>query len=106
MGVDYQALGKRVRACRKGKDITQEELAQRVGISTSFLGHVERGTRVLSVETLVKLCEVLHITPNRLLGFEEARPAAEVPYNLQAFGQDLLQAALQIAERHFCSERK
>ena len=106
MNVDYQALGKRVRACRKGKDITQEELAQRVGISASFMGHVERGTRVLSVETLVKLCEVLGITPDALLGFGGEEAVAQAPSTLQAFGQDMLAAALQIAERHFCSERK
>ena len=54
--MDYTALGHRIRTLRTASGLTQAELAERVGISASFLGHIERGTRVLSVDTLAALC--------------------------------------------------
>ena len=38
-----------------------------IGISASFLGHIERGTRVASLETFVALCNELHVSPQYLL---------------------------------------
>lgn len=65
--MDYEALGKRVRAQRKLLDMTQDELAEAVGVSCSFIGHIERGTRKLSVDTLVRLADVLHVSCDTLL---------------------------------------
>lgn len=60
--IDYIALGKRIRAERRKQDLTQEELAELADISDSFMGHIERGGRILSVETLAKLANALHIS--------------------------------------------
>lgn len=68
--MDYTALGKLVRYRRKEMKLTQEELAELAGVSASFLGHIERGTRVLSLETFVALCNTLHYTPNEMLAAE------------------------------------
>ena len=65
--MDYIALGKRVRYIRRCQDITQEQLAEKVGISASFVGHIERGTRVLSVDTLYKLCTALGVSADYLI---------------------------------------
>ena len=65
--MDYEALGKRVRLHRKMRDLTQEELADAVNVSTSFIGHIERGTRKLSVETLVGIADALHVSCDLLL---------------------------------------
>lgn len=67
MTIDYKDLGKRVRELRRQASLTQEELAEQVGISASFMGHVERGSRVASLETLVALCNTLQVTPQYLL---------------------------------------
>ena len=53
--MDYESLGSHVRRARKAAGMTQYELAERLGISTSFLGHIERGSRKASLETLVKI---------------------------------------------------
>ncbi len=53
MTVNYQDLGLRVRDARKAKHLTQEQLAEKVGIYASFMGHIERGTRIASIDTLV-----------------------------------------------------
>ena len=65
--MDYANLGKRVRARRMKLNWTQERLAQEIGVSTSFIGHVERATRTASLETLVALCNALNVSPTLLL---------------------------------------
>ena len=68
--MDYVMLGKRVKIRRNILDITQSSLAETIGVSTSFIGHIERGTRKLSVETLYDLCKALDTTADFLLGIE------------------------------------
>lgn len=68
--MDYVLLGKRVRIRRNILDITQASLAETIGVSTSFIGHIERGTRKLSVETLYDLCKALDTTADFLLGIK------------------------------------
>lgn len=60
--MDQKAMGKRIWRAQKTLDITQEQLAELAEVSTSFIGHIERGTRVPSIETLYKLCKSIHIT--------------------------------------------
>lgn len=63
----YQGLGKRIRQQRNLAQMTQEKLAEAAGISLSFLGHIERGTRKASLDTLVKICNALKVSPRLLL---------------------------------------
>lgn len=65
--MDYIDLGRRVKELRRKQSLTQEALAEKLDISTSFLGHIERGTRIASLETLAKLCQALDTDPNYLL---------------------------------------
>jgi transcriptional regulator with XRE-family HTH domain len=65
--MDYAALGRRIKAQRKLLGMTQEELAELAGISCSFMGHIERGTRKLSVDTLVKITGALQLSCDMLL---------------------------------------
>jgi transcriptional regulator with XRE-family HTH domain len=66
--MDYVLLGKRVRIRRQVLGLTQEGLAEKIGVSTSFIGHIERGSRKLSVETLYALCKALDTSADFLLG--------------------------------------
>ena len=63
----YEDLGKRVKQQRKLAQMTQEKLAEKAGISFAFVGHIERGTRKASLETLVKLANALKVSPDTLL---------------------------------------
>ena len=67
MDMDYQALGRRIRIQRKLMNMRQDELAAKAGISTSFVGHIERGEKKLSIETLVNICNTLGVSPLQLL---------------------------------------
>ena len=61
MPVDYVIIGSRVRRRRKELGLTQEQLSEMAAISTPFLGHIERGTRKASIETLVRIGEALDV---------------------------------------------
>ena len=65
--MNYSALGKRIRTHRKNKHFTQEQLAERAGVSLSFIGHIERGSRKASLDTLVSISNALEISPAVLL---------------------------------------
>jgi len=65
--IDYVDFGVRLRKLRRQQGFTQDELAQAVGISTSFLGHLERGSRIPSMETLCMLCNTLKVFPRYFL---------------------------------------
>ena len=67
MSMDYHAMGGRIRQLRKQYRMTQAELAEKVGISTSFMGHIERGTRIASLETLVSLSETLEVSLDEIV---------------------------------------
>lgn len=64
---DYSALGERIRKARKQKKLTQEQLAEACDLSTAHIGHIERGTRALSIESLITISEVLDVSTDYLL---------------------------------------
>ena len=63
----YEKIGKRIKAQRLARKMTQAELAEQAKISLSFLGHIERGTRKLSVETLYAICAALDCSADMLM---------------------------------------
>lgn len=64
---NLRQLGHRIRLARKSKSLTQEELAEKAGLSTTYIGRLERGEKTPSVQTLVILAESLGISPLDLL---------------------------------------
>lgn len=59
--IDYEKIGLRIRKQRKEKGLTIDQLAEMIDVSSSYMGHIERGTRIASVETLARLCEALEL---------------------------------------------
>lgn len=68
--MNHAAMGERIKARRKELHLTQEQLAEACSISTSFLGHIERGTRIASLETLYSLCRALNVSADYLIGLQ------------------------------------
>ena len=65
--VDYKALGAKLKQKRLLLDLTQEKVAERLDLSESFYSRIERGDRVLSVETLVKVACFFDVSLDYLL---------------------------------------
>lgn len=63
-----KAFGEAVRNQRVGRKITQESLAELSGLSLNFVGNVERGQQMPSLESIVRLAEAMKMTGSELLG--------------------------------------
>ena len=61
-------IGSRIRELRVKQGITQEILAQKIGVTPSAVGNYERGISFPKEEVLMKLFGALDCTPNELLG--------------------------------------
>jgi transcriptional regulator with XRE-family HTH domain len=58
--------GRRIRAFRKLKGYTQEDLAKVLGVSVSVLGEIERGTRKPEESLLNRVTKALNVTYDEL----------------------------------------
>ncbi len=67
MALDYVAIGARIRAARIEKKMTQEKLAEKIGVSIAFLSRVERGNSYINLRRLNEICSVLGVTEGEIL---------------------------------------
>ena len=85
--VDYVAIGNKLRAQRKRLGYTQEQVAEAIGITPAFMGHIERGERGMALDTLLHLCNFYHITMDYLwsdtLPPDEQQMAAQIAVMLK-----------------------
>ena len=65
--MDYYKIGQRIRKFRKANNLSQEQLAEKIGISVTHLSHIETGNTKLSLQVLVYQfipmnCYMIHLT--------------------------------------------
>ena len=65
--IDISHIGRRLRAERRRVPCTHEQLAEADGLTPASTGHIERGERSLSLDTLIKLCNYYGVTIDYLL---------------------------------------
>lgn len=73
---EFNAIGDRLFSVRKKMGMTQAEVAEAAGLSTRTYADIERGSVNMRIETTLKICKVLHITPNEILTVEETSISA------------------------------
>ncbi len=61
---DARTIGNKLLYFRKKAGLTQAEIAELAGLSDRAYADIERGTVNMRSETLLKICNTLHITPN------------------------------------------
>ncbi len=69
-----KAVGARIRSLRQRKDLTIEELAFHCAIHPNYLGDIERGRKNLSLESLAKIAEGLHIPISQIFAGDCGNP--------------------------------
>ena len=67
MEIDYNAIGNRIRKCRKQLNMTQQKLAEISDLSDTNISHIERGATKLSLPSLIAIANALHTTTDYLL---------------------------------------
>ena len=64
---DLRSIGNKLLAIRKKYGFTQSEVAEAAGLSERTYADIERGNVNMRIETTLKICSVLHITPDEIL---------------------------------------
>ena len=63
---DFLAIGNKLCLIRKAMGMTQAEVAEAAGVCDRTYADIERGTVNMRVETILRICDVLHITPDEI----------------------------------------
>lgn len=74
---DLRAAGNRLLEHRKRMGLTQAEVAEAAGISDRTYADMERGTVNMRVETMLRICMALHITPDAIFTSQTEEPPTE-----------------------------
>lgn len=65
--MDYKKLGYRIASRRRELGLKQSQVNEAAGLSDKYLSNIERATSVVSLDVLMRLCDALDTTPDRLL---------------------------------------
>lgn len=93
-------LGLRLKAIRKQKKLTQDELATRMGRSVDALSNIERGKSLPSFATIEMLSQALDIPLKSLFDFDEVQLShrkAQLIEEMRAIASQLSEADLELA---------
>lgn len=94
--INYSEIGARIRRQRERIGLTQEQLGEACGLSCSFIGHIERGSRKLSVESLYKLASAIDTSVDYLL-FDHVPQETSLPAEISS----ILQGSDQLKRQQF-----
>ena len=74
--VDSRDIGSRIRAVRLDQKMTQEQLAEAVGVGVSHISHIETGNSIPSLQVMIDIINALGCSADELLCIEveQARP--------------------------------
>ena len=69
----YRQIRLKIAYYRKLRGLTQEELAEQVGLTPAYIGHLEAPniSKALSLDTLFDIAAVLDVSPQKFLAFED-----------------------------------
>ena len=62
-----ETIGRNIRRFRTGKKLRQEDLAERTGLSANYIGMVERGEKLPSLETFIDIVNALGVSADMIL---------------------------------------
>ena len=74
---DFRAIGNKLLTIRKKAGLTQSEVAEAANLSDRTYADIERGTVNMRIETVLKICDALHITPEVVLTEENPSLSAK-----------------------------
>lgn len=71
--ISKQEIGERVRAIRHAREMTQAQLAEILGTRHTNVSGIERGTRGMTIQQLVKLARALDVSPAEILDVDRSK---------------------------------
>ncbi|MHC9537831.1 helix-turn-helix domain-containing protein [Dellaglioa sp. BT-FLS60] len=88
MTIDF--FGEKLKAIRKSKRLTQLDLAIRLTVSKGTISAYEQGLSYPSLETLVKICDILDTSADYLLGISD-----DLPFKMGGLTDEQMESILQ-----------
>ena len=82
-------LGQKIKEIRKSRKITQEQLAEKIGVGTPNISYIETGKFAPSIENFEKIAKTLGVEPYELYMFSPQKTSGEMTEEmLNAFKND------------------
>lgn len=95
-------LGEKIKRIRKSKNITQEQLAEMIDISSRNLSGIELGNYFVKAETLEKILKALDVTTEDLFSNDHLKEKAElikeINLHLKKFSQNKVECVYKIVK--------
>lgn len=67
MALDFSIIGQRLKRARIEKNLTQEQLAEKIEVSVAFLSRIERGNSHINLKRLSEICNILDVSEGYIL---------------------------------------
>ena len=77
---DFHTIGNKLYAIRKQTGMTQAEVAEAAGVSDRTYADIERGSVNMRIETVLRICNTLHVTPDEILTEDKVTGAQVAVY--------------------------
>ena len=61
------SIGRNIRKYRMAQNLRQEDLAEKTGLSVNYIGAIERGEKLPSLETFIDIANTLNVSADMLL---------------------------------------
>ena len=100
---NFTTIGDKLFSIRKKSGMTQAEVAEAAGLSDRTYADIERGTVNMRIETLLRICSVLKITPNDILTTGIETSAEDIMEMLNSIPDNERKKALKILEAYLKS---
>ena len=75
-----ELLGKNIKEKRLSQHLTQEQLAEKIGISPKSLSQIELGNNFISADNLDQICSALNVQAKNLFDFEDENSKEKIEY--------------------------
>ena len=92
--MNTSSIGKRIRKYRKAKGWRQEDFAEKIGLSVTYTGMIERGEKVPKLETFITIANALEVSADLLLA-----DVLSIGYNIKSSEMTEEISSLKPAER-------
>ena len=89
MHFDQKSFGKKIRQLRVARNMSQEELAEKVNTERSYIAKIETGIRVCSIDLIVDFSDVFQVSTDYLL--LEANKGGNMKEELMIVAEKLLE---------------
>lgn len=77
MLLNFKLIGKRVKESRIQKRMSQADLAERIDMSVAYISHIETAKKQASLESLIRIANVIGVTVDYMLNGNQINDAAE-----------------------------